>query len=178
MKSNMIFLIADPGSRAQAKPRRTSKWKLSICPSDYKQVGHLCFSHPHTSCSLKACARFGCWVCWRRDPVAPSEKNFTLGSQAGEVLEDELNYLLVHSLMAGVRLHCLIDACYSGDWTPLASYMSANLHCLSHHVQHRLAPLPVQGGLTEIGSEQNMIVIVRLHSQCKEDSQRLGVSKT
>jgi hypothetical protein len=34
--------------------------------------------------------------------------------EAGEILEDELNRLLVHPLLPGVRLHCLIDACYSG----------------------------------------------------------------
>ena len=35
--------------------------------------------------------------------------------QAGEIVDEELNSILVHPLLAGVRLHCLIDACHSGE---------------------------------------------------------------
>ncbi len=42
----------------------------------------------------------------------PKDAGFCL--QAGEILEDELNLLLVSSLIPGVRLHCFIDACYTG----------------------------------------------------------------
>ena len=35
--------------------------------------------------------------------------------QAGQIVDDELNRLLVNPLPPGVRLHAIIDACHSGS---------------------------------------------------------------
>ena len=48
--------------------------------------------------------------------------------QAGEILDDELHCLLVEPLLPGVRLHCLIDACYSGR---LPSVRVFSAYCLT-----------------------------------------------
>ncbi len=35
--------------------------------------------------------------------------------QAGQLIDNELNALLVNPLPHGVRMHCIIDACHSGS---------------------------------------------------------------
>ena len=35
--------------------------------------------------------------------------------QAGEIVDDDLNRMLVNPLPQGVRLHCVVDACHSGS---------------------------------------------------------------
>ena len=40
-------------------------------------------------------------------------------AQAGQIVDDELNQLLVNPLPPGVRLHAIIDACHSGSMLDL-----------------------------------------------------------
>lgn len=37
------------------------------------------------------------------------------GLQAGQIVDDEVNAVLVNPLLPGVRLHAVIDACHSGS---------------------------------------------------------------
>ena len=39
--------------------------------------------------------------------------------QAGQIVDDELNQILVNPLAPGVRLHAIIDACHSGSMLDL-----------------------------------------------------------
>lgn len=54
------------------------------------------------------------------------------GAQAGQIIDDDLNRLLVNPLPPGVRLHAIIDACHSGSVlvsTAPGTVLCSNLHC-------------------------------------------------
>ena len=50
---------------------------------------------------------------WRR-PRARELNAHPISTQAGMIIDDEINVLLVNPLPPNVRLHAVIDACHSG----------------------------------------------------------------